>query len=1396
MIRALGLRGAIAVNVITMIGIGPLVTIPLVLAALPGREALVGWIVGALIALCDGLVWAELGSLFPGSGGTYGFLRETFGSRRAGGALGFLFAWQTLVAAPLLLASGYIGFAHYAAYLWPALSGDLAQGLTAALVGILTIVLLHRSILPLGRISLAFGIVAVVTLLAVIAAAFGHPQPTATAHALAPVSPAGTSAGAFLAGLGSALVITLYDYFGYGQACVVGDEVRDPAKTLPRSTLLAILLVAALYIALQIGVLGAIDWRTLVPAHPGDAMPAGADYVASTVVARSWGAPVAILVTLAILITAFASTFGNLLGFSRIPYAAARDGLFPRIFARLHSDGFPAVSLHVIGWLAIPACFLTLSQVIAALTTGLVIVQSLAQIAALVALRQRGVRAPARVWLYPFPVLVAAVGWIAIFASAGTFAILFGIGSIAIGIILYLLHAKHFALWPFAKDATPKAAMLAFIGVLTCVTGIHTTNAASNLDYHHSAVVQTGGFPEFTVDGKPFFVNGAAFFYERLPRSQWDDDLARLKALGVNTLDLYVIWNWHELSDGAFDFDGHTSPRRDLHTLMRLIQKYGFHVILRPGPVIRNEWRNAGYPAWLLTRPEYGMPEHELLEGRYPPTATFQNTNSDDAAAEWFANATHRTYVPRWIQRVLEEFAPISDRVLAVALDDDQGAYLNNQTWPAPHLQEYLRWLSDLVHQSTGPSLPVFINTYQMKVTASSPVWAWGNWYQSEAYSIGEHDRTQLEFSTGLLQTQPHVPVMQSEFQAGWLEQAEDIRPRPTDPQNTLLALGTLLAMGAHGVVEFPDQDSLYPAGWEVPFANAFYAWDAALALNGTPNPRMQPVRRFGELIAGDGAALAQTHVVADASIAYFTSAFDPNHMRDNPSASATIAARTIDLQRACRLAARTCTLVDLRFADDPTLARTRMLLLPLPDKEAFARLGKIDPDILIKLRHFIENGGKIIVFGKTSIGLSAEYHAPDNIDLTRVFGRILTPNTLFDAGRQTPIATLGDDRTGLPAFAVIVNYETRPIHIADPELTTAAGIRKLAPIDVAARDVRVVPLNQATQTRLDDASTLPLAPASHPSKPLDLLPIRSGNPNASDPLDRTIVLRAPSLASIGHIPSNRANARFLDVTEDGSPSVILQNDTVRVLIAPNAGARAFVFEDLARGTNVFTTIGALRDDFAVVPPPSPSDRIAMYTHQFPAGTFNRPYRARIISDGPAAIAEFQYDAPDALPAGATFLRTLRLEPHARSFSMDERVHFSGTLNSVPDQRAVSVTSLAVGVTHTVGSKHVILSGGDGVPRAQAFEAKWTIEFKLGNAVGFYDDTSGELATIAWKDGDIEGTQILERDNSVVIRSTQVPERVVHLVYASSVVTSLVEACAEVRNVAAQAQGAPSSNSK
>ena len=447
--------------------------------------------------------------------------------------------------------------------------------------------------------------------------------------------------------------------------------------------------------------------------------------------------------------------------------------------------------------------------------------------------------------------------------------------------------------------------------------------------WHASAIVQEHGYPVFTVDGKPFFVYGAAFFYERIPRERWDETLGAYQAMGINTIDLYVMWNWHQPSEALLpDFSGATDPRRDLLGLLQLIHKRGLKVILRPGPVIRNEWRNGGYPDWLLKRPQYGMPLHDILEGRYPATATLQNAHADAAAAEWLHNGVHLKYSAQWLRDVLTAVAPFSHDVVAIALDDDQGAYIDNDTYPAPHWHEYIDWLRSAVADVAGDRVPLFLNTFEMKVPSAAPAWSWGNWYQSDAYSIGAHDLAELDFATGLLQTQPRVPVMQAEFQAGWLQGADEGKPRPADPTNTSLALNELLRDGVHGVVNFPVQDTINPPGWEAPWANWHYFWDAALTDDLKRSPRYAPTAAFGADVRKYGPVLARTHPVFDAAIVWPPTLFVPGALSN--AAFAAFRDATLAMQRDCRARNLSCGLVDLAGEDDAALAPYRYIVLPI----------------------------------------------------------------------------------------------------------------------------------------------------------------------------------------------------------------------------------------------------------------------------------------------------------------------------------------------------------------------------------------------------------------------------------------------------------------------------------
>ena len=406
-----------------MIGIGPLITIPLVLSVLHGPLSLIAWLLGALVAACDGMVWAELGAALPRSGGLYAFFLTLFG-KRIGPLLAFLFVWQSVITTPFLLASGYIGFSQYAAYLWPALrSNAFAQHLVAVAAGALTIALLARVITRVAIVSVALFVAATMTLFLVTLAAWTRFDPHL---AFAPVEL--PSFFPFVAGLGSGLIVTLYDYAGYNTVPAIGEEIVAPATTIPRSIGWAIAIVAALYIALQTGVLGAIPLPELEHST----------FVASTIVEHAWGLTAAGAITALVLVTAFASTFAILLAASRLPFAAARDGLFLPAFARLHPrDAYPYVSLWVMGALALFCCFVPLEEVIAIIGVGLVVISGVGAFASVLMLRRSDVAIPYRMPLFPLPPIVALAAWLYVLSTAGAFAVLFTLASLVAAALVF-----------------------------------------------------------------------------------------------------------------------------------------------------------------------------------------------------------------------------------------------------------------------------------------------------------------------------------------------------------------------------------------------------------------------------------------------------------------------------------------------------------------------------------------------------------------------------------------------------------------------------------------------------------------------------------------------------------------------------------------------------------------------------------------------------------------------------------------------------------------------------------------------------------------------------------------------------------------------------------------------
>jgi amino acid transporter len=437
--RRLGLFQATTVNMTQMCGVGPFVTIPLMISTMQGPQAMFGWVVGAVIAIVDGLVWAELGAAMPGAGGTYLYLREAF-QYRTGRLMPFLFVWSAVLFIPLIMSTGVIGLVQYAGYLWPSLvhAGGLSTlGHVVALgVVLLVVVALYRRISDIGRLTSIFFIVMLITVLGVIFAAFTHFNAD-----LAFTFPE-DGGSKFFSGLGAGLVLAIYDYLGYNTTAYLGAEIKNPGRVIPRSIVIAIVGIMCLYFLLQVGVLGVVPWQQAQ--HSSS--------VASLVLETAWGKGAAQVFTVGIIITAFASVFAGLLGGSRVPYNAARDKVFLSWFGRLHPRlHFPTAGLFAMGIITAVGSLFTLTDVISMLTAVFVLIQSVAQIVALTVLRRRqpGLPRPYRMWLYPLPSIVALAGWVYIYKSAGTKPILLSLAWLAAGIVAFLIWARAERTWPF-----------------------------------------------------------------------------------------------------------------------------------------------------------------------------------------------------------------------------------------------------------------------------------------------------------------------------------------------------------------------------------------------------------------------------------------------------------------------------------------------------------------------------------------------------------------------------------------------------------------------------------------------------------------------------------------------------------------------------------------------------------------------------------------------------------------------------------------------------------------------------------------------------------------------------------------------------------------------------------
>jgi fructoselysine transporter len=444
--RSLGLFQSTVVNMIDMVGIGPFVTLPIVMG-LMGSMFLYAWIAGAVLSLIDAMIWSELGAAYPLAGGSYNFLKEAYGKNGMGRMMSFLYVWQTIIQAPLVAASAAIGFSQYLGYLVDL--GSIEQKLVSASVIVVVTILLYRKIDSIGKIAVLLWTGVILTIGWIIIGGIANGnffQPLKDINAN--FSWGQLASFAF----GQACIKSIYSYLGYYNVCHLGGEIKNPGKNIPRSMFISVIGIAILYIAMNMSVGSVINWQEVQSLIVTD----NKNYVVSLFIERLYGHPAAIVVTIMILWVALASLFAVMLGYSRVPYAAAVDGAFFKVFGKLHpTRNFPYVSLLVLAAFAFVFSMLfRMSDVISGILAMRIMVQFIGQAVGVVILRRRNGKdhLPYKMPLYPLPVILAIAMWLFVFYSTGfaviqSFLIVFGTG-----IVVYLIYAKIQKQWPYSNE--------------------------------------------------------------------------------------------------------------------------------------------------------------------------------------------------------------------------------------------------------------------------------------------------------------------------------------------------------------------------------------------------------------------------------------------------------------------------------------------------------------------------------------------------------------------------------------------------------------------------------------------------------------------------------------------------------------------------------------------------------------------------------------------------------------------------------------------------------------------------------------------------------------------------------------------------------------------------------
>lgn len=437
--KKISLLQATAINMTDMVGIGPFVVLSVVAATMGGPWFLYAWVAGAVLSFTDACIWSELGAVYPLAGGSYNFLKAGFGPKW-GKLMSFLLVWQTLFLAPLVLTSASLGFAKYFSFLVNV--NAVESKIVSCSLVVLVVALLYREIETIGKISVLLWIGVLSTITLIISGGFAH------GNFMQPIKEINNDVTlnyAAMAALVTASLSTVYSYLGYYNVCHLGGDIVNPQRNIPRSMFISIAGITILYLLMNISVASVLPFKEITESN----------FVVSRFVEVLAGTTAAHIITVLILWVAFASIFSATLGYSRIPYAAAKDGAFFKIFAKLHpTKNFPYVSLLFVGGVAFVFSLLfdNVGDVVKSILAMRILIQFIGQAIGLVLLHKKHGKLffPWRMPLYPLPVILAIIIWMALFYFTGE-KMLYGSIAIVAGIVVYLVKSYVKKDWPFER---------------------------------------------------------------------------------------------------------------------------------------------------------------------------------------------------------------------------------------------------------------------------------------------------------------------------------------------------------------------------------------------------------------------------------------------------------------------------------------------------------------------------------------------------------------------------------------------------------------------------------------------------------------------------------------------------------------------------------------------------------------------------------------------------------------------------------------------------------------------------------------------------------------------------------------------------------------------------------